>query len=1040
MVEHSPSHNAHIKNSLLVISRSLGKLGNEVAILSDAHEKAISVLRVENQLLVAKLKAKNSYELDDIALIRDCSIEASLNGSSQITQAKIDNMKVTRGSAVPDRGSHGCHKVRRTGFECVDDNIILVEILQEWSYITKNKNLFKKTVQDGPTNRLYDEFSTESEHGFIRNDYAETNDFCNIPSESQLLLKDHLGDDAGSPSRLMKGVAKFAALDETEPEDPKQSLLEFDDSKQNLVMDRQVLKRKKSMTYGSSEIFTFVSDSQEKSLVNALRVSADIDPSSSRLQEMMDGSSYVKSSNDSAVRIHSSKNPRLSIRSSSLTSSDFGGSKVSSRSAQGAIIEGSEEDTDDDRYVSKAFASKASSSGRPISWSTQEGREGSLKQMVTTTTMRFMVRPKLSMSGELESFIDQGGACTTALDGNGFGRNLRGSTLHLGTPSETNTEEFAQQKCLFHCPLFPTSGFKLAWECFGVILLMYDMVVIPMQVFEMPTTIFSWAVSWLILVYWCSDLVLSFFVGYYTADGKLVMNMKDIARHYFKSWFFPDVGIISVDLISLGINIAVYGSGAFHFEAEENSQQSTLGIMRVGKALRVLRLIRLFRIMKLSQSNFMEILQEKIMSEFVFAVCNIANNMIILCFICHGCACIFYYVGTQNYENDTNWTTHYGYDTRRWMYCYLAAFHWALAQFANGEVIIEPQSIPERLVNLAVLMASMMFFSAFLGIVGNIVQQLFHRGAKRRNEQWVLRVYLRQIGISWDLKMRVKRYINVLLQSSSNQVSKADVNYINILSRPLQMELQTEQYLQHFTVHPFFSLLSKRSFYAVRELCCSAVKESCLSQHDTLFSAGEEIDIMYFVYTGSLSYTQSSRVPETAKRTKLVCDEWFCEAALWTERWLTCGTVSADTDSELVGIIGEQLLNSLSKHHTNMHFTREYANAFVKGINSLLEEGGIEAITDVTAQFDEVDGCLASYGFGITHGRSTGRHGTASMSEMKSSQPASMLSPFGQFRSALQEWTGLAGLGAEAARKRPKLSNISTESSSHDSGAFAPRL
>merc|ERR1712232_1437747 len=116
----------------------------------------------------------------------------------------------------------------------------------------------------------------------------------------------------------------------------------------------------------------------------------------------------------------------------------------------------------------------------------------------------------------------------------------------------------------------------------------------------------------------------------------------------------------------------------------------------------------------------------------------------------------------------------------------------------------------------------MVFFSSFLAIAGNIVQQIIHAGAQKRHEKWLLRLYLRQHGIPMDLKMRVNRYVNVVLESVQNQVSAKDAKYIKLLSKPLQDELQTEQYLKHVKVHPFFYLLDQRSPNVMRDVCCAA--------------------------------------------------------------------------------------------------------------------------------------------------------------------------------------------------------------------------
>lgn len=520
------------------------------------------------------------------------------------------------------------------------------------------------------------------------------------------------------------------------------------------------------------------------------------------------------------------------------------------------------------------------------------------------------------------------------------------------------------------CIMSPVAPFRLVWESTGLIILVYDMVMIPMQAFDLPQSNILLAMSWACLYYWTFDVFFTFMVGYYSAEGKLVMEFLKIAARYIQTWLALDLMIIGVDWFS--IIARLLATGVYAMESNSSAEQN-LAVMRVGKVLRVLRLVRLLRVMKLSRSNFFLMMQERLASQQLFVVSNLLKNVSVLIVVSHFCACGWFAIGSIRIQGYGCWTDEYEMHKYNWVYGYLTSVHWALAQFANGEVLIEPQNIPERLMCVFVLMASLVIFSSFVAIVGNTVQQLIQRKAQLRNQQWMMRLYLRQHDISLDLKMRVIRYIGVMTDNSNNRISSKDVKLIELLSRPLQIELQTELFLKHLIMHPFFVLLSKRSFNITRTICCEAVRQVLLSRGDTLFGVGEEVHLMYFVTVGALQYAPHHKAGGGQGKTWSASPEennFFCEAVLWTDRWLSCGTMRAETECELVGLNGPKFREVMTQYHTaNMLLPKDYAEAFVQSLNWSLKGEGMNALSDVQTHLvltPEVQVVLSKYSINPT--------------------------------------------------------------------------
>lgn len=510
-----------------------------------------------------------------------------------------------------------------------------------------------------------------------------------------------------------------------------------------------------------------------------------------------------------------------------------------------------------------------------------------------------------------------------------------GETPWMSSPTAEFDERGAHKRKKPRCrPIHPTSPKRLVWEIAGIMMLFFDILMIPMQVFAIPRNLFLQTMAWITLYYWTGDIFLSCYTGYYTPEGEVVKQFIPIVCRYARQWFLLDLLIVGIDWFPVVINAATGQGFSPQADQVENSQGSNLEIVRIAKVMRMLRLIRLLRIMKLTQSNFSFMLQERMESVRMYVISNLLKNILLIIMVNHFCACAWYGLGTIEVPGHTNWVKQYDMDSRTWLFTYLACFHWSMAQFANGEILIAPQNNPEQIMSICVSLASMVVFSSFLAIVGNTVHQLIQQKAAQRTDHWLLRLYLRENNTSLELRMRVNRYVILKLSAENSKLKHSDVKLFDMLSRPLQVELYTELYLGTLTTHEFFSLLSRVSLSIVRSFCTHAVRRVPLSFGDTLFSFGEDTACMYFMETGAMHYSSNGN-DRTVKS-----GDFFCEAALWAVRWLTLGRMSATTECEMLALDRSSIRDVFMRYHTtNMKLPREYALAFVNALNEAHAQG-----------------------------------------------------------------------------------------------------
>ena len=176
-------------------------------------------------------------------------------------------------------------------------------------------------------------------------------------------------------------------------------------------------------------------------------------------------------------------------------------------------------------------------------------------------------------------------------------------------------------------------------------------------------------------------------------------------------------------------------------------------------------------------------------------------------------------------------------------------------------------------------------------------------------------------------------------------IQETDVRLLQVLSKPLQMEL-----VQHTTgpvlrVHPFFRYYARLSSGAMRAICGPPTATShSLSLGDLIFTDGSIDDRMIFLLKGQLQYTWLARLaggegpaaggePETFL---LEDGDWCCEASLWT-RWVHVGTLQAVTESEILALDAKRFIDVTKEYHLVAHACALYCDLFLESMNQATE-------------------------------------------------------------------------------------------------------
>lgn len=505
------------------------------------------------------------------------------------------------------------------------------------------------------------------------------------------------------------------------------------------------------------------------------------------------------------------------------------------------------------------------------------------------------------------------------------------TSISISDVDKTSNRRSGSSRCVIH----PYDWKRGLWDIASLLLVIHDMAYIPLQFFDPEDTVFVEIVAWITRLFWTMDIPASFFTGYVTVDGFIELRLERIASRYTYSWLALDCGIVSIDWMEL----VIY---------ENNS----LGLARMGKATRTFRIIRMLRLLRLARMRqVMVVLTERLRSEKVVVIFDIIRLVIFMISFAHFVACFWYGVGVAHGDSG---------DTDSWVFKselensslgerYAVALHWSIAQFAGGMDEVTPEHLLERLYAIFAFLFGFVVAAWFVSSLTSSMTQLNIIGSDKTQQLSALRVYLNQNGITHKLALRVQRNAQHALLEQQRAMPEANVELLQLVSVPLQVEIHLEMYTPHLSIHPFFQEYIEVVPQVMRKVCHMGAQMHSICSGDVIFSAGEipSEPKMYIVCNGLLVYNRGIEEIKVTER------QWVAEPVLWTD-WVHLGDLISTGDCRLCSLdaIVFQRLAQNFDHAACLLDPAEYAAHFVKALNSIRGPD----LTDLGFECKVVDG------------------------------------------------------------------------------------
>ncbi|KAK1791250.1 hypothetical protein P4O66_013266, partial [Electrophorus voltai] len=453
--------------------------------------------------------------------------------------------------------------------------------------------------------------------------------------------------------------------------------------------------------------------------------------------------------------------------------------------------------------------------------------------------------------------------------------------------------------------------FKTTWDWVILILTFYTAIMVPYNVsFKTKQNNVVWlVVDSVVDVIFLVDIVLNFHTTFVGPGGEVISDPKLIRMNYLKTWFVIDLlSCLPYDIIN----------------AFENVDE---GISSLFSSLKVVRLLRLGRVAR-KLDHYLEYGA----AVLVLLVC-------VFGLVAHWLACIWYSIGDYEVIDELTNTI----KTDSWLYqlatsigspyrynasgsgqweggpskhsLYITSLYFTMTSLTTiGFGNIAPTTDGEKIFSVAMMMVGSLLYATIFGNVTTIFQQMYANTNRYHEMLNNVRDFLKLYQVPKGLSERVMDYI-VSTWSMTKGIDTEKV--LSICPKDMRADICVHLNRKVFNEHPAFRLASDG---CLRSLAVEFQTIHC-APGDLIFHAGESVDTLCFVVSGSLEVIQDDEVIAILGKGDVFGDVFWKESTLAH----ACANVRALTYCDLHIIRREALLKVLD-------FYTAFANSFSRNL------------------------------------------------------------------------------------------------------------
>ncbi|KAF8570260.1 hypothetical protein P879_00774 [Paragonimus westermani] len=283
-----------------------------------------------------------------------------------------------------------------------------------------------------------------------------------------------------------------------------------------------------------------------------------------------------------------------------------------------------------------------------------------------------------------------------------------------------------------------------------LVLLIANLIILPVAISFFNDDL---SVHWIVFntisdVIFITDIAVKFRTGIVTNDyaDEIILNPKEITRHYLKSWFVLDfISSIPMDYIYL----IFYNKDHYN---QILSAGRTLRILRLAKLLSMLRLLRLTRLVRYV-SQWEEFLN--IASKFM----GIFNLVLLMLLLGHWNACLQYLIPMLMEFPPDSWVKRCKLEDADWFQQYTWALFKAMSHMLSiGYGRFPPISIGDAWITIVSMMSGATCYALFVGHAAALIQSFDTSKRLYREKFKQVEEYMAYRKLPRALRQRIANY------------------------------------------------------------------------------------------------------------------------------------------------------------------------------------------------------------------------------------------------------------------------------------------
>eukprot|EP00403_Amphidinium_massartii_P009047 CAMPEP_0178425842 /NCGR_PEP_ID=MMETSP0689_2-20121128/28928_1 /TAXON_ID=160604 /ORGANISM="Amphidinium massartii, Strain CS-259" /LENGTH=1108 /DNA_ID=CAMNT_0020047511 /DNA_START=62 /DNA_END=3385 /DNA_ORIENTATION=+ len=479
---------------------------------------------------------------------------------------------------------------------------------------------------------------------------------------------------------------------------------------------------------------------------------------------------------------------------------------------------------------------------------------------------------------------------------------------------------FFRRCCSNGFVVMPGSPVRMAWDVTCVMLVMYDLTVIPWTLAWDAEVDAITAGLWCTVSFWTMDIFLSSITGYHK-QGVLIKRPREIFKRYATTWMPADIFVVACDWFSIIVLVAV----------PENKSAGTLKLLRFAKLGRLLRIMDMLRTLRFLRA--LDEIMERFFIEAYRVILQITKVLLGCLWCLHVMSCGWYALGRWG-PTDTGlrWVDYLSTDTGA--HEYFSSFQWSVAQLTLGGMDIPSTNTWERGYTIVCLLFGLVFGSTLISALSASMVD-FQMTQKDRNEKLsVARRYLRENLVGAGMSQRVQQQIIERLNERT-RLMDSEVQGLTLLARSLRLELRYEIAKNHLEQHPLLFVFASLDLALAQQMSESALSIRFARNGDDVFVAAQEAAGCFYVRDGDLDYSQTpdSAPVEFPTEVAVRPSTWLAEAGLWC-CWIHVGTLTAHTPSEIFAIDADELVKVADKNSSIRSMLIQYSSQYYRRVVS----------------------------------------------------------------------------------------------------------